>query len=84
MGMPNNPVTLTPEQLDDLNRALAKMRHDINNHLSLIVAATELIKFKPEMKDRVLGTLSDQAPKIVNEMQAFTRAFESTFGITKD
>jgi hypothetical protein len=84
MGMPNSPVTLTPEQLVELNKKLSKMRHDVNNHLSLIVAATELIKFKPEMKDRVLGTLSDQAPKIVAEIQEFSKQFEEALGITRD
>lgn len=84
MGMPNNPVTFTPEQIAELNKKLSKMRHDINNHLSLIVAAAELMKFKPELKDRVLGTLSDQAPKIVTEIQAFSHEFEEFFGITKE
>src|SRR5512144_382978 len=47
MGLPSQPVTLTVEQLDQLNRKLANMRHDINNTLSLIMAAVELIKCKP-------------------------------------
>ena len=51
MGLPSEPVTLSIEQLDELNRKLSNLRHDINNHLSLIVAATELIRHKPQIAD---------------------------------
>jgi len=84
MGLPTNPVEFTPEQIADLNKKLGHMRHDVNNHLSLIVAAAELIKFKPEMRERVLGTLSDQAPKIVADIQKFSSEFEQAFNITRD
>ena len=46
MALPSGPITLTVGQVDELNRQLADMRHDINNHLSLIVAALELIRVK--------------------------------------
>ena len=57
MGLPSQPVTLTVEQLAELNRSLSNMRHDINNHLSLIMAAVELIRHKPQMAERMLTTL---------------------------
>jgi len=41
MGLPNQPVTLTVEQLAELNKKLSTMRHDINNNLSLIIAAVD-------------------------------------------
>ena len=84
MAIPNNPVTLTPEQITELNTKLSHMRHDINNHLALIVAAVELMKFKPETRDRMTNTLSEQAPKIIAEMQKFSNEFEKALGITKD
>ena len=46
MPLPSGPITLTVKQVDELNRKLSDMRHDINNHLSLIVAALELIRVK--------------------------------------
>ncbi|HTL58158.1 MAG TPA: hypothetical protein VL361_20895 [Candidatus Limnocylindrales bacterium] len=46
MALPREPITLAVGQIDDLNRRLSDMRHDINNHLSLIVAALELIRVK--------------------------------------
>jgi hypothetical protein len=41
MALPSQPVTLDVAQLDELNRKLSEMRHDINNTLSLIMAAVE-------------------------------------------
>ena len=46
MALPTGPVTLTVGELLELNRKLSDMRHDINNHLSLMVAALELIRYK--------------------------------------
>ena len=84
MGMPSESVTLTPEQIAALNKKLSTMRHDVNNHLSLIVAAAELMKFKPELRDRVSQTLSNQSPKIVADIAAFSTEFERAFGITRE
>ena len=58
MGLPQNAITLTPEQIAALNEKLSVTRHDINNHLSLIVAAVELLRRKPEMAPKLLDSLS--------------------------
>lgn len=70
MALPTEPVTLTVGELQELNRKLSDMRHDINNHLSLMVAALELVRYKLK-KGAVLdaweevkaskGALSDHA-----------------------
>ena len=84
MGMPQTPVTLTPEQVSELNEKLATTRHDINNNLSLIVAAVELIRRKPELTPRMVESISQQPDKIIAQMRAFSAEFEQTLGITKD
>jgi hypothetical protein len=81
--MPTGPVTLSVEQLEELNKKLSILRHDINNHLSLIVAAAELIKFNPEMATRMSATLSEQPPKISEEIGRFSTEFEKALGITR-
>ena len=83
MPLPSQPVTLTVEQLADLNRKLSAMRHDINNHLSLIIAAAELIRHKPETAERMLATLVEQPPKIADSLRKFSVEFEQTLGITR-
>ena len=83
MGLPTEPVTLTVAQLDELNRKLANMRHDINNNLSLIVAAMELIKHKPQMTERMMTTLGEQPAKIGDAVGKFSADFERALGITR-
>jgi hypothetical protein len=83
MGLPSQPVTLTVEQIDQLNRKLANMRHDINNSLSLITAAVELIKCKPQMTERMIATLLEQPAKLGTSITKFSAEFEQMFGITK-
>jgi hypothetical protein len=77
MVLPTEPVTLTVEQIKELNEQLAHMRHDINNHLSLIVAAVELLKHKPQTAERMIATLKEQPPKIAGSMNQFSAQFET-------
>ena len=83
MPLPSLPVTLTVEQIAELNRKLSSMRHDINNHLSLIIAAVELIRHKPATADRMLTTLAEQPPRIADALSKFSTEFEGAFGITR-
>ncbi len=83
MALPITPVTLTVEQIGHLNSQLSTMRHDINNQLSLIVAAAELIRMNPAMVRKMSGTLMEQPPKISEGMARFTTEFEKLLGITR-
>jgi hypothetical protein len=82
MRTPSQPVSFTAEQIKDLNQRLSNLRHDINNHLSLIMAATELIKHKPQMAERMMATLAEQPPKITAALSTFSAEFENAFGIS--
>jgi hypothetical protein len=59
------------------------MRHDINNTLSLITAAVELIRYKPQMTERMMATLLEQPAKITTSLTQFSAEFERAFGITR-
>ena len=83
MALPNQPVTLSVAQLDELNHKLSNMRHDINNNLSLIMAALELIRYKPQMAEKMMMTLGEQPAKITESVNKFSAEFEKTFGITR-
>jgi len=83
MGSPSEPINLTAEQIGELNRHLSTMRHDINNHLSLIMAAVELIRYKPQMGERMMVTLAEQPPKISEALRKFSAEFEGALQITK-
>ena len=82
MGLPTQPVTLSVEQLRHLNQQLTNMRHDINNHLSMMVAIAELVRTNPDAGKRLAGTLSEQLPKITRQLEKFSAEFAATFGIT--
>lgn len=83
MGLPINPVTLSVAQVEELNKQLSAMRHDINGDLALIVAAAELIKLNPELLPRMLKTLTEQPPKIRERADKFSADFEKMLGITR-
>lgn len=84
MGLPSEPQTLTPEQVAELNSKLSEMRHNINNYLSMIIAATELVKRKPESAERFLDMISLQPPRVTTEMQSFSTAFEKMLKIERE
>jgi hypothetical protein len=84
MPLPTEPVTLSAQEIADLKQQLSVMRHDINNHLSLMMAAVELIKRKPDTADRMWKTLAEQPPKITDNMAHFSRTLEVALGIRKD
>jgi len=83
MELPVEPVTLTVEQIADLNKKLADMRHDINNKLSLIMAAVDVLQYKPHMIERMVATMNEQPPKIIEAMAKFSAEFELIFGIKR-
>jgi len=83
MALPSEPITLNVAQLEELNRKLSDMRHDINNYLSLIVAAVELIRHKPELTERMVTTLSEQPARITEAVRKFSKEFEHAIQITR-
>ena len=83
MALPTEPVTLSVEQIEELNRKLSNLRHDINGDLALVVAAAELIKLNPEILQRMLSTLLEQPPKIRDKLDRFSAELEKTVGIMR-
>ena len=81
MSTPAETVTLTRQQVEELTKQLATMRHDVNNNLSLVVAAAELIKFNPASAERMANTLAEQPPKIGEHLAKFNAAFERALGL---
>jgi len=84
MGLPRQTVPLSPEQVADISHKLSDLRHNVNNHLALMVAALELIRRKPEMIDRMVNNLTEQPQKLLEEIKKFGEDFERTLKITHD
>ncbi len=83
MTLPRQPVTLAVSQIDQLNQQLSNLRHDINNHLSLMVAAAEVIRRKPEAAERMSAMFDEQPRKVTDAMLRFSAEFEKYFDIRK-
>jgi hypothetical protein len=83
MVLPTEPVTLSVEEITELNRKLSTLRHDVNNHLSLIIAAVELVRRKPEGAERMLTMLVEQPQRIAVALTKFSGDVEAALRITR-
>lgn len=83
MELPGNPVTLSVEQIAELNKQLSSLRHDINNNLALIAAGIEVIQYKPHLAERMMITVSEQPPKISQALGKFCTEFDKVLGIKR-
>ena len=83
MSLPTEPVTLSVEQIRELNQKLSDLRHDINNHVSVMLASTELLQRRPETAERMLVGLAEQPPKIIELITQFSHDLEAAFHITR-
>ncbi|PWU20924.1 MAG: hypothetical protein C5B50_02925 [Verrucomicrobia bacterium] len=81
--MPTESVTLTVEQIGELNRKLSDMRHDINSNLSVISLGAEVVKLNPAKAQEMLSKLAEQPLKITEHIKRFSSEFERTFGIRR-
>lgn len=81
MGDQPSHVTLSEQQVQELNQKLTEMRHNVNNHLAMIVAASELVRRKPETASRFVNTFVDQPQKIADEVRRFSNELETLLNI---
>jgi len=83
MELPGQPVTLTAEQIAELNQQLANFRHDINNNLALMMAGLEVAKQKPHLSEKMMATVTEQPPKIAEAVGKFAAEFDKALGIKR-
>src|ERR1700690_809949 len=83
MAQPTKPVTLSMEQIGELNQKLSALRHDLNNSLSLIAATVALIRRRPTVPEKMWDTLAEQPRKIGESFSQFARDLEATLHITR-
>ena len=83
MAKPTEPVSLSLEQIGELNEKLSALRHDLNNSLSLIAATVALIRHRPTVTEQMWNTLAEQPRKIGETFSQFARDLEATLHITR-
>jgi hypothetical protein len=84
MGLPNQPVTLTPDQIADLERLLSDMRHSINGDLAVFSAAGEILHLDAAKAAKFAPALVERPGQIVQKIRAFSDEFERILKITRD
>jgi hypothetical protein len=84
MGLPQESVSLTSAEVAELNRKLSELRHGVNNHLTLITTALELMRRKPDAIPRMVDNLVEQPQKIRDDLARFSEEFELVLQITRD
>ena len=84
MALPDKPIALEPDQIAELNKKLSTMRHNVNNYLALVVAASELLKRKPDLAPRMIENIMQQPERVIAEIKAFSNDFEAALGIKRD
>ena len=83
MPLPSESITLSAAQIRELNQKLADLRHDVNNSLSLMTAAVELIQRRPENAGNMWSTLIEQPRKVTGSISQFCRDLEAALHITR-
>jgi hypothetical protein len=83
MGQPTQTVTFSTDQVAELNRILSNARHGINNHLTVISTAIELIRRDPTAATRLAQTMADRPELIRKELLQLSNAYEDAFGISR-
>ena len=71
-------------QIAELDRLLSEVRHNVQNHLALMVAALELIRRKPDAVPRVLDNILEQPQRVTDEIKRFAAEFEKALKIKRD
>jgi predicted nucleic acid-binding Zn-ribbon protein len=83
MALPDESITLNAKQINELKLKLSNLRHNVNNNLSLIVAAVEIIRRKPEAAERMETSLTEQPRKISDAIAEFSRELDAALRVNQ-
>jgi uncharacterized membrane protein len=81
---PSGPVSLSETEIVALHEKLRAMRHDVNGRLANIVAATELMRLRPETAAERMKLLLEQPHKAAEAIAEFSREFETVLGLKRE
>jgi hypothetical protein len=83
MPLAAEPVTLSAEQIDLLNRLLSATRHDVANCLMAVVSLGELVRMGYKDSRAGTGPALEKHLKMSQLVGAFKHDFEWTFGLER-
>ena len=74
-------LTITQEELVELQKKFSEIKHSINNALAVIMALSEMAPRRPDDAEKLASTVLTKAPQIVSGLQEFTQLLNEKAGV---
>ena len=78
--MTETAVTISREELVQLQQKFSEIKHSINNALAVMMALSEMSQRRPDYAEKLTSTVLTKAPQIVSSLQEFTQALNEKAG----
>jgi hypothetical protein len=74
-------LTITQEELVELQKKFSEIKHSINNALAVMMALSEMSQRRPDYAEKLASTVLAKAPQIVSGLQEFTQLLNEKAGV---
>ena len=78
--MSETDITISREELGQLQAKFSEIKHSINNALAVMMALSEMSQRRPDYSEKLASTVLTKAPQIVSSLQEFTQALNEKAG----
>ena len=78
--MSDADITVSREELAELQSKFSEIKHSINNALAVMMALSEMSQRRPDYAEKLASTVLTKAPQIVTSLQEFTQALNDKAG----
>ena len=78
--MSDADLTVSREELAELQTKFSEIKHSINNALAVMMALSEMSQRRPDYSEKLAATVLTKAPQIVSSLQEFTQALNEKAG----
>jgi len=73
-------ITLSQEEISQLQKKFSEIKHSINNALAVMMALSEMSQRRPDYGEKLASTVLSKAPQIVTSLQEFTQVLNEKAG----
>ena len=73
-------ITLSKEDISQLQKKFSEIKHSINNALAVMMALSEMSQRRPDYAEKLASTVLSKAPQIVTSLQEFTQVLNEKAG----
>ena len=76
-------ISISQEELVQLQKKFSEIKHSINNALAVMMALSEMSQRRPDYAEKLATTVLSKAPQIVTSLQEFTQVLNDKAGPPK-